>query len=96
MLSLAVSASRCRTSVVRGGAVVAVLGGGGQREHRGRVLGLLRALLLHLDPAHDLLVGVRLDRLEDEFVGVLGQLADGERELLEEAGLDALAGRRSR
>lgn len=76
---------------VVGRAAVVVVGGGGQLQDRGRAVGLFAARRGLLDPADDFLVVVRLDRLEDELVGVLGKRADGDRELLEVAGAISLS-----
>ncbi len=81
---------------VRRRAVVAFRGGPQLQDGGGRLrLGpaVLRRLL---DPPDDLVVVVRLERLEDEQVGVLGQAAQGHRELLELPGRDLGAVRRPR
>ena len=66
-------------------------GGGGELQGRRGVLGLGAAGGGLLDPADDLAVGVGLQRLEGERVG-LGQRPDADLELVELAGGDAGAG----
>ena len=71
---------------------VLFLGGSGELQHRCGVLGFLAARGRLVDPGDLFAARVGLDGLEHELVGVVGERAGGDGEVLVLAGLDRATG----